>query len=295
MDLLHELFRGASVAHFRGNGGAFYLRLARTKDGGLDWEEWRNGKWGRGDTGLLALLAPAQSDVQMERISRAELERSTEPAQDYAYNPNQPRAPKGTSTGGQWVGDPSYNPGVKIKETKRRAWNGEQVALKNQLSKQEAGSLGERILIAWLRKNGMKDASPLNVQQSNFPVDLVQDHEVIEAKTGLVSNRADAQKWRATIGQPGKAERVWLKTASPEAKAKWNASKRRAIMERKAKVVAEISKQIGKPFKGNTLTVLLNPDTKTADIYRFKGFHLSIRWGSEEAEDAYVGSVRYEE
>lgn len=184
--------------------------------------------------------------------------------------------------------------GLKIKATRNRAWHGEQVETKTKLSKLESGALGEQIAIAYLKSKGMKDARTLNVQRNNFPVDLIQDHSVVEVKTGLVSNGKSAQQWRATIGQPGKKEAAWLKTASKEQKAAWNLKKQQAILARKQKAVDEVSKQLGKRVKASTMGIIINPDTKRADIYVFKGFHLRVAWNSPQAKKAYVGSVQYE-
>jgi hypothetical protein len=41
-------------------------------------------------------------------------------------------------------------------------------------------------------------------------------------------------------------------------------------------------------------TTTVNPDTKTIDIYTFKGFHEVIRWNSEEAKSGYVESYKYD-
>lgn len=180
-----------------------------------------------------------------------------------------------------------------VASTKQRAFMGKQIATKAVLSKQQAGALGEKIIIANLHRSGYKDAAPLNSKKSNFPVDAVHDHKVIEIKTGLVSNGASAQKWRATIGQPGKAESAWLKKASPTAKAEWNQKKMVKILERKKAAVASISKQMGLKAKGETVGVIINHDKRIADIYRFQGFHLHIRWNSPAMAKAYVGSVSY--
>lgn len=183
--------------------------------------------------------------------------------------------------------------GLKITATKSRAWNGKQVEIKTQLSKQETGRIGEAAVLAHLHGQGLKDARPLNEKQSNFPVDMVQDHGAIEVKTGLVSNSSAAQQWRATIGQPGKSETQWLKTADPKEKAAWNQKKMQAILDRKEAAVKELSKDLGRAVKGYTMTTHINPDTKTVDIYKFPGFHLRIPWNHPSVAKAYVGSYKY--
>lgn len=184
--------------------------------------------------------------------------------------------------------------GLSLKVSKKRAWNGEAVKLNNKLSKLDTGEVGEQIGIAWLNREGFPDADTLNVDVNNFPVDLIHNHEVIEVKAGLASNSKSAQQWRATIGQPGKEERAWLKTISREEKAAWNAQKAQAIMDRKQSVVDSFSKKFKKPVKGKTLSVIINPDTKTADVYLFGGFHHRVGWKSQQAQDAYQGSYKYE-
>ena len=122
---------------------------------------------------------------------------------------------------------------------------------------------------------------------------MLQDHQLIEVKTGLCSNGKTAQHWRATIGQPGKEESAWLKTASKEDKAAWNQQKSDAILQRKQATLDEFSKRLGTPVAGKTLTIILNPDTRSADIHIFDGFHSRIPWNSDQAKAGYVGTFRY--
>lgn len=217
---------------------------------------------------------------------------------DYTkYNPN--HAPAGSPSGGEFTsagdggGDGSGAPELSLRQTKQRAFNGEPVEIKNALTRQEAGALGEHIVTAHLKREGLSDARPLNLKTSNFPVDLVGDHELIEVKTGLASNGKAAQQWRATIGQPGKAETAWLKTASADEKSAWNERKSVAIMARKAAVVKQYSAEMGRPIAGKTMTVILNPDKRIADVYEFDGFHARIGWKSAQAEAGYVRSYKY--
>jgi hypothetical protein len=120
----------------------------------------------------------------------------------------------------------------------------------------------------------------MNVRVNNAPVDLLQDHNAIEVKAGLVSNSKSAQHWRATIGQPGKKESEWLAKAPPELKSAWNERKGKEILNRKQKALRQISKDAGSKVTGATYTLILNPDKKQADLFRFPGFHLRIGWNS---------------
>lgn len=175
-----------------------------------------------------------------------------------------------------------------------RVFNGNPVETKTPISKQTAGAIGEHIIVAFLKKNGVPDAHPMNSKAANFPVDMIGDHILVEAKTGLVSNSKPAQQWRATIGQPGKEETEWLKTISKEEKRAWNQKKADAIMDRKKAVLAEMREKYGQEIKPKTITTIINPDTKTADIYVFDGFHHRIDWNSQLAKESYKGTFRYE-
>lgn len=209
------------------------------------------------------------------------------------FNPNHVQSgPHGGefTTGGGGGG----NGGGGLKSTKERAFNGETVETKTKLSKLETGAIGEKVVISYLKSQGFKDARSTNVKVNNFAVDLVHDHEAFEVKAGLVSNGKSAQQWRATIGQPGKAESAWLKKASPEAKRAWNEKKGQDILSRKTAALNTLSKQLGRKVKGSTFTVILNPDKKTADLYKFSGFHLRIAWNSAQAKAGYIGSYKYE-
>ena len=221
-----------------------------------------------GERADLTGCAPATKDAPKERTSAAK------------------PAPKSVAAG------QTHQPSVTIKPTKDRVFQGKQVNAP-KISKQEAGAIGENIVIAHLQSKGMKDARPMNLDRNNFPIDLVQDHEVIEVKTGQVSNGPGAQQWRLTIGEPGKAEKAWLASASAEEKAAWNERKQQMIHERKKKALADLSKKLGKPVKSATMTVILNPETKTADIYRFEGWHDRIGWNSDAAKKGYLGSMSY--
>lgn len=174
----------------------------------------------------------------------------------------------------------------------KTAWDGTQMRTRTQLSKLESGAIGERAAINYLRKIGIKDARALNIKGNNYPIDLAGDHMAIEVKAGLVSNGKGAQQWRATIGQPGKKEQAWLKKASREQKARWNEAKGQAILNRKNRALKELEKKSGMKLKPRTLTMIINPDTKTADVFFFKGFHRRIAWNSRQARAAYVRTVR---
>src|SRR5208282_2235305 len=162
---------------------------------------------------------------------------------------------------------------VSLEPTDERAWSGEQEPNATRLGKQEAGKLGEQISLAYVQSlPGHEDARALNDAKSNFPVDAIGDHEVFEVKTGQVTNSKNAQQWRATIGQPGKAQ---------------------AIMDRKQAAVDAYAKALDHPINGKTITVLIHPDKGIADVHVYDGFHQRIGYNSETAKNAYVGTFRY--
>ena len=135
-------------------------------------------------------------------------------------------------------------------------------------------------------------ASTLNVGRNNYPIDFVSHDRVVEVKTGLSTNPKASQQWRATIGQPGKKESEWLKTATAEEKRAWNNQKRQAILERKQRAVDEVSKKLGRPLKPTTLGVIIDPHTREAHVYEFEGFHLRIGWSDKGVKEAYRASYK---
>lgn len=181
----------------------------------------------------------------------------------------------------------------ELTPVKQRAWSGKPNEGATRLTKLQAGDLGEKIVAAWLKGKGIKDAQPMNVQQKNFPVDLIGDHQVYEVKTGQVSTSAGAAQWRATIGQPGKQETEDLKHMTLEQKAAHNAAKNAAIMQRKNRIVAEYGKKLGHVITPKTITVIVDPDSGVADIHQFEGFHQRIGYNSPQAKQGFVGSFKY--
>lgn len=205
---------------------------------------------------------------------------------DYPNHPGRPGKVGGSLPRGQNV--------VGIKPVKERTFKDESVDVKTDLSKQATGTIGEEIARRWLQEKYGGKAEAANTAQSNFPVDVIHGDTIIEVKTGLVSNRKDAQKWRLTIGQPGKAETAWLKTASEADKDVWNENKMRQIEVRKARIVDAVQKRLKRKVKTKTVALILNPDTKKADIFEFDGFHPVIRWRSSQARQGYRGTIAYE-
>jgi hypothetical protein len=208
-----------------------------------------------------------------------------------------PRGGKGTAKGGQFVkkgqgGSGASEQNVSLEKTTNRAWQGRPSAKGADVPKHQLGALGESIAVQYLKNLGFKDAIALHVESSNnFPLDLVGDHQIFEVKTGIA--HSTTPRWRITIGQPGKAETEWLKTAPPEEKRDWNRKKVEMAIARKHEVVAQMAKEVGRPLNPKTIGIILDPTTGIADIHVLDGFHADVGWNSPAVKSAYKGSFKY--
>lgn len=204
--------------------------------------------------------------------------------------PATPAAPAATAHPGA-----AHGSTVSVKPAESRAWGGkEPVAVKTALTKQETGRVGEAVGIAWLKAQG-KDARPMNSAKTNFPVDALEDHRPTELKAGLCSNSRGAQQWRLTFSKESATEKADYEQLTPEERTAWNADKQRRIHERKEAVIKALEEENpGEAIHPRTLCVVLNPDTRTADIFEFDGFHDRIDWQSDLAKKGYRESVTYE-
>lgn len=182
---------------------------------------------------------------------------------------------------------------LRLTRVAQRVFTGQPVPHKVSLTKGETGEHGEAIALAYLRSIGLKDARSTNMSTNNFPIDIIAGKYLVEVKAGLAGNGKDAQKWRSTIGEPGKAEKAALAAMTPQEKLKHNAQKRQACLDRKRKVMADYEKSLGHKFKSRMITMILNPETRSVDIHDHSDFHSRIGWNSPEAKTAYVGSFKY--
>lgn len=189
----------------------------------------------------------------------------------------------------------AYGSSVRVRASKQRAFDGATpLKLKNPLTKQETGRVGEAIVVAWLKEQGFHDARPMNTAATNFPVDLIEDHRPTEVKAGLVSNGRKAQQWRLTFSKESKKEKELYEKMTPVEREAWNAEKQKRIHERKQRVISELQKRNpGKKINPRTITLVINSDTQTADVYVFDGFHDRIDWQSSLSRKSYRGSVTY--
>lgn len=174
-----------------------------------------------------------------------------------------------------------------------KVWVGRPVLIPEakQLSKQESGALGENIIVSHLRKIGHKDAVLLNEGNPSYPFDIIYDHTLVEAKTGLASNQLNAAKWSINFGLPSKKLRARIKKMSPAKKKRYYEKAYAKIIAAKLKVKAEYERRTGKPIRIASMGVILNPATKAADIYEWDGIKKQTRWLN--VQDRYKGTVRY--
>jgi hypothetical protein len=171
-----------------------------------------------------------------------------------------------------------------------RVWGGEQVDVRPTVSKLQTGAIGEDIAMRALSDMMGAEFHTVNVGLNNAPIDVVGDHTAVEVKTGLASNGKTAQHWRATIGQPGKVEREAITRMTPDEKRVHHARKRKAIMDRKAMMLTDISKEAGVPIRGMTVGVILAPDGSRGDVFAIPGFHQRLRWKDYATDRYYLGT-----
>lgn len=176
---------------------------------------------------------------------------------------------------------------VRLKKTSARAFSGDQIETKIKLSKLETDAVGESVALSYLRSIGFIHAHSANIKGNNYPIDIFADHRAIELKSGQVSNTKSAQKFRITLGQPGKAEMELLKRMTKEERLKHNTAKLDEAVKRKL----DVAKNHG--MSPVTMMVLFNPDKNHADIFVVDGYHKNIRWNSKELASGYVGSFLY--
>lgn len=172
----------------------------------------------------------------------------------------------------------------------QRVWQGKRQPAGQKLSKLQTGEIGEKMTMKALSDHVGVPFETLNVGINNAPIDVVGDHRAIEVKTGLTTNSSTAQRWRATIGEPGKAEKVLLKKMPPTEKRAHNDRKRQAILERKSSMLSELSKEAGVPIRGQMVGVIMTPDGKRGDVFLVDGFHLAQSWKQAATEANYIGT-----
>ena len=175
------------------------------------------------------------------------------------------------------------------------AWTGETHEADPGLTKLDTGAIGEELVKDVIGEFLGVPLDTVNVNVNNAPFDLAGDGIAIEVKAGLASNRTDAQKWRATIGQPGIKERELLKGMTKEEKLVHNAAKRAAILQRKHDLLSKMSLESNKPVRPYTAGVIISGDGKKADVFLVEDFHLVLRWNKYATDNYRVATVDLEQ
>lgn len=189
-------------------------------------------------------------------------------------------------------------PGVgsgNVLPKEQRVWQGKQHASESKLSKLETGEIGEKLAARALADVIGTDFHSLNVDVNNMPIDLVGDHKAVEVKAGPANNASYAQRWRATIGQPGKAEQALLAQMSFEEKSQYNDAKQARILERKYGLLSKLSEQAnGEEIQALTVGVIVAPDGSRGDVFLVPGFHLKLSWSQYATDEYYIGTYQNE-
>lgn len=171
-----------------------------------------------------------------------------------------------------------------------KVWNGEPEQAESTLSKLQTGAIGEQLAMDLLTDQHGVPFGTVNQGVNNAPFDVVGNGFAVEVKTGMATNGKSAMHWRATIGQPGKAEQEALKQMTAEQKRAHNKWKEEEILKRKHALLDRMSQEAGKEIQPLTIGIILSADGKRADVYRFEGFHLRLPWPKYATADYYVGS-----
>jgi hypothetical protein len=171
----------------------------------------------------------------------------------------------------------------------QRVWQGQSLP-GGSLSKLEVGARGEKLAAQVLEEAFGEPISTTNIGINNAPIDLLGAGFAIEVKTGLASNSDAAQHWRATIGQPGKAESEALKQMTPEQKRAHNEVKEQDILRRKRDFVQKATDLTGEDFAPITVGIIMEPSGARADVFVMEGFHLRVPWKRGATEENYIGT-----
>lgn len=192
-------------------------------------------------------------------------------------------------------GEHGVNTGVRIQQIEQRVWSGKPVATQTTLGKQDTGKIGEAVVLAFLKSKGLENARLANtvakLNSNNFAVDVFGDHTAIEVKTAVVSSTKG--RWAVTLGQFGKEEQAFYNKLNPEKKKAYNLAKLQECFKRKDAALKKLGQVVGHDLKPVTMMLMINPDTKSADLFQVDGYHANIGYNSPLAKQGYVGSYQY--
>ncbi|HNT76870.1 MAG TPA: hypothetical protein PKH77_17810 [Anaerolineae bacterium] len=191
---------------------------------------------------------------------------------------------------GQRGGSAAAGTATAPKRITEKVWAGEPEDATPTLNKLQTGAIGEKLVIDLLTESVGVPFGTVNLGVNNAPFDVAGNGFAVEVKTGMATNGKSAMHWRATIGQPGKAEQELLQQMSAEEKRAHNQWKEKKILERKHALLDRMAEEAGKEIKPLTIGIILSADGKRADVYRFDGFHLRLPWNKYATDEYYMGS-----
>lgn len=221
-----------------------------------------------------------------------------------AFNPNQPRdyhgkfAPVGSRKVAPEISKaiqarvPSQ---VKIlKITKTPEYTGEARPVKAKFgAPKEYGDIGEHIVTAYLQQTD-PTAHLVPPTKGWKAVDGVSKNEAFDVKTGLIDvGTVGNRQWRFTW-PTSDDEKGILKGKSAAFVAKYNEQKGRDALNRKIEAGRDVASVLGRTINPAVWGVILQPDTKRADVYHVPGWHMRTGWGNlDNIRAYYVGTVHY--
>lgn len=186
---------------------------------------------------------------------------------------------------------------VKLTPVKTRVYRGEPVALKTKYSNDDIGRIATAIAMSYA-KTYMKLKQPLPLtQHKGFKAfDMVAGDHAVEIKGGHVSN--NEAKWKSSKGGLSAAEqkrRREIRTGGSAAKKarlkEFDADMENRIVPRKYAQMKTMSADLGRQLQPHTLGMIVNPDTRTADVFHIPGFEKIHRW--KQLGKYYKGTFRY--
>jgi hypothetical protein len=175
------------------------------------------------------------------------------------------------------------------------AFDGVPVPSRESWSKQKTGRVAENVVRQYLRQIEGVDAVAANAALPNYPVDaMFGGNTVVEIKGGLASNLPKSQQWRLTIGgSSDDAANKRIAALPPAEKRAANRQRQQDILDRKKRAMQDLSRKTGKKVSARTMTAVIDPDTRTADVYSFDGLHQRIDWTSDFAKAHYLGTFGF--
>ncbi|RJR10596.1 hypothetical protein C4588_02900 [Candidatus Parcubacteria bacterium] len=160
---------------------------------------------------------------------------------------------------------------------------------------QKIGQIGEKLAMKVFAEKYGVPFETLNVGINNAPIDVGGDHLALEVKAGSATNSERTQMWRAKVAPFSKKEQALYDKMSPEEKTAYNAYKKQAVLDRKQRLLDELSRELGEPIKPMTVGVILSADGKRADMYAIPGFHISLSWKKYASDEYFMGTYDVED